>query len=192
MLLKFYHCIFIAFLVFSYGCSSVQVHSDFDPDAEFSTIRTYSWKKVQVPGDSLADNPLLYKRIALSIDKYLQGRGYSLTDQASADVLVAIHAGLKEKMRVTDWGGPRGYYRDPLYDSWWGGGAYGGRVDVSYYTEGTLVIDIVDRKQEELIWRGLGTGIVSPQSSQEKTGETIEEYVQKILNQFPPGYKQEQ
>ena len=144
---------------------------------------------MNVPGDALAANPLLYKRIVTAVDGYLQGRGYQKADQDSADALLAIHGGVKEKIRVTDWGGPRGYYTDPWYDPWWGRSAYGGRVDVSYYTEGTLMIDIVDPKQHELVWRGLGTGIIHEYSSQEKMEKTINEYVSEILNQFPPGYK---
>ena len=168
-----------------YGCSSVQVHSDFDQNADFSSINSYKWKKVNVPDDALASNPLLYRRIVSAVDVYMADRGFKKTDQGSADVFLAIHAGMKEKMRVTDWGGARGYYRDP----WWGTGAYGSRVDVSYYTEGTLVIDVVDSRKNELIWRGLGSGIVHEYASQEKMTATINEYVTKILGQFPPGYK---
>ncbi len=191
MLRRFCPCLFLILFLTLYGCSSIQVSTDFDPEADFSAIHTYSWKTANVSGDALANNPLLYKRIVKSIDGYLQRRGYQKVDPGSADILVAIHAATKEKMRVTDWGGPRGYYRDPWYDPWWGGGAYGGRVDVSYYTEGTLVIDIVDRRRQELIWRGLGTSIVHKYSDPEKMEKAVNEYVGEILDRFPPGYKPE-
>lgn len=183
-------CCLTLFLLL-YGCSPVQVRTDYDAGADFSAIRTYSWKTVNVSGDALADNPLLYKRIVRAIDRYLQGRGYQRAEAGTADVLFAVHALTKEKMRVTDWGGPRGYYRDPWYDPWWGRGAYGGRVDVSYYTEGTLVIDIVDRSRHELIWRGLGTAVVHEYSSPEKMEKAVNEYVAEIMDRFPPGYKPE-
>jgi len=189
MRLQPFLCVFFLLVFSLYGCSSVRVNSDFDEHADFSSINSYNWKRVHVKDDALVNNPLLYKRIVSAIDTYMQARGYQKTDSESADVLLAVHAGMKEKMRVTDWGGSRGYYRDPWYDPWWGRGAYGGRVDVSYYTEGTLVIDIVDRKQHELIWRGLGTGIVHEYASQEEMVKNINEYVTEILNQFPPGYK---
>ncbi len=184
-------CLFLILFLTLYGCSSIQVNTDFDDEADFSAIHTYSWKAVNVSGDALANNPLLYKRIVKSIDGYLQDRGYQQADPGVADILVAIHAVTKEKMRVTDWGGPRGYYRDPWYDPWWGGSAYGGRVDVSYYTEGTLVIDIVDRRRHELIWRGLGTSIVHKYSDPGKMEKAVNEYVGEILDRFPPGYKPE-
>lgn len=184
-------CLFLILFLTLYGCSSIQVNTDFDAEADFSAIHTYSWKTVNVSGNALANNPLLHKRIVRSIDGYLQRRGFQEVDPGTADVLVAIHAVTKEKMRVTDWGGPRGYYRDPWYDPWWGGGAYGGRVDVNYYTEGTLVIDIVDRRKHGLIWRGLGTSIVHKYSDPEKMDKAVNECVGKILDQFPPGYKPE-
>jgi len=56
-------------------------------------------------------------------------------------------------------------------------------------TEGTLVIDIVDKAKKELIWRGLGTGVVQNYSDHEKLQASIDEYVRKILNNFPPGHE---
>lgn len=191
MRFQFSFWLFFVFLLTLYGCSSVRVNSDFDPAVDFSTIHTYNWKKVKIQDDVLAQNQLLYKSLTRAIDRYLQTRGYQKTEPNSADVLVAIHAGVKEKMRLTDRGpGTRGYYSDPWNRPWRGRGVpYGSRIDVSYYTEGTLVVDIVERKKQELIWRGLGTGIVHDSSNREKKANAIDEYVRKILDQFPPGYK---
>ena len=169
------------------GCSTVTVNYDYDQAADFSTIHTYSWGQANSNDDELTKNPLLKKRIAASVDSYLQGKGFRKVERGQADVLIVIEAVVKEKMRVTDWGGSRGYYRNPWYDPWWGGSAYGGRVDVSYYQEGTLVIDIVDNLKKELIWRGLGTGIVQQHKNQEKLQAAVDKYVQNILNHFPPG-----
>ncbi len=178
--------LFVTFIVV--GCSSVNVDYDYDPAVDFAVIHTYSWGQASSADDELARNPLLKNRIIASVDNYLQNRGFSKVEPDQADILVVIQATVKEKMRVTDWGGPRGYYRDPWYNPWWGAGAYGGRVDVSYYQEGTLVIDIVDNSKKELIWRGLGRGIVGSHSDKEKKQAAIDTYVQEILNNFPPGY----
>jgi hypothetical protein len=171
------------------GCSSVNVDYDYDPVADFAAIHTYGWGQASSVDDELARNPLLKKRIIASIDNYLQNRGFKKVESGQADVLVVIQAMVKEKMRVTDWGGPRGYYRDPWYNPWWGAGAYGSRVDISYYQEGTLVIDIVDNSKKELIWRGLGRGIVSSHRDKKKQQAAVDTYVQEILNNFPPGYE---
>ncbi len=181
--------VFLLVLAAVAGCSSIGVQTDYDPDADFSTIKTYAWAEDDSQAGELAENPLLRKRIRNSIDRYLAVRGFSLVDPARADVLLVIGVVVKEKMRVTDWGGPGGYYRNPWYDPWWGRGAYGGRVDVSYYHEGTLVIDIVDNAKKELIWRGLGTGIVQRFKDQAEKQAAVDKYVSEILDRFPPGHE---
>ncbi len=181
-------CLPLLFFIAVSGCSTVSVNSDYDPSYNFSTIQTYGWGQSGIIDDELARNPFLKKRIIASIDSYMQDRGYRLVEFAQADVLIVLQAVVKEKMRVTDWGGPHGYYRDPWYDPWWGGSAYGSRVDVSYYQEGTLIIDIVDTSARSLIWRGLGTGIVGQYTSREKQQTAIDKYVREILDQFPPGF----
>jgi hypothetical protein len=86
-------------------------------------------------------------------------------------------------MRVTDWGGSRPYPYGYRY-----GWDRPGRVDVHYYTEGTLVIDIIDRVRNEMIWQGLGTGILRKHTDEAKKQEAVQEYVRQILDQFPPGH----
>ncbi len=173
------------------ACSPVQVNYDYDPGADFRSIHTYGWEKVDLADDALAREPLLRKRIVEAVDSYLQGRGYRRVSRNRADVLVVIHGGFKEKMRVTNWEGP-GYWGSCWYDPWWRGGRPHGRhIDVSYYTEGTLVIDIVDREKAELVWRGLGTAIVHPYSSPEESGKAVYRYVCEILERFPPGHEKE-
>jgi hypothetical protein len=182
---------FCVLALFAAGCSPVSVNYDFDPNTDFSAIKTYGWGESPARDDLLAENTLLKKRIQNSVDRYMQSRGYTLVDPARADVLIVLQAVVKEKMRITDWGGPAGYYRNPWYDPWWGVGAYGGRVDVSYYNEGTLIIDIVDNAKKELIWRGLGTGIVQRNSDPEKQQKAVDQYVTEILDRFPPGHEKQ-
>jgi len=77
------------------------------------------------------------------------------------------------------WGSPWG----------WGWGypwamGYGGS-NVSTTTEGTLYIDIIDAKTNELIWQGMGTA--SLVRNMEKKEARIKEIVSKILEKYPPG-----
>jgi hypothetical protein len=167
-------------LIFA-SCSSITVKTDFDRDADFSQYKKYRWASgTEInPDDELARNPLLQKRIMSGIDQVLGEKGFILVDNNEADFIVMVHAGIKEKMQVTDWGN-RGWY-----DPWWG--PYGGRVDVSYYEEVTLVIDVVNMPKKELIWRGLATGIVrDTDPDPDEQEERIYNVVSRILNDFPP------
>jgi hypothetical protein len=176
------------------GCSSLKVATDFDPSQDFGSYKTYRWattKEVN-PNDALAQAPLIKKRVVAGIDKALQDKGFVLAgDDMEPDFVVMTHAGTKEKMQVYNTGG-YGYGRyGGWYDPWWG--PYGGSTQVSYYEEGSLVIDIVDWEQKELSWRGVGTGVVREgPSDKEEAQEEINMIVAKILADFPPGGPQHQ
>ncbi len=186
----FYICFVILFLA---GCSPVNVQYDYDREADFENIHTYAWKNSSRPDNALEENPLVKKRVVRSVENTLGVKGYKKTTDNIPDFYVVIHAGVKEKMRVTNMGGPAGHYPDPWYSPWYSGGAYyGNRVDIHYYTEGTLIIDVVNAGKNELIWRGAGTGIVKQYENQEKMQQSIDTYVNEILAGFPPGSVKEQ
>jgi hypothetical protein len=70
----------------------------------------------------------------------------------------------------------------------WGMGRFGGmgmnQPMVSTQSEGTLFIDLIDAKEKELIWQGMGTGYIS--RNLEKKDERIKEFVSKVMEKFPP------
>ena len=172
-------CLSLFLLAVLAGCSSLSVKHDYDPEADFTKYKNYAWLDQEMPEDELATNPLIKKRVHTAVDAVLASKGYKLTEPDQADFVVVIHAAIKERMRIQDWGRYGGY------DPWWG--PYGGRVDVSYYDEGTLVIDIVDAGEKELVWRGTGTGIMKAYAHPEKMQKDLDRDVTRILAPFPPG-----
>ena len=52
---------------------------------------------------------------------------------------------------------------------------------------GTLIIDVFDAAERELVWRGSGEGRVNQARSPEDRQERIDDAVRKILRDFPPG-----
>jgi hypothetical protein len=174
-------CLSLAFLA---SCSSVDTKTDYDPDVDFSAYKTYAWvgNSGVIEGSELAQYPLIAKRVAVSVERNLNDAGLQLVDDPeSADFAIVLHAGAQEKMQVTNYGGHYGYYQ---YDPWWG--PYGGHTDVSYYTEGSLVIDFVDVETKELAWRGIGTAIVKDYNSPEDAQKGIDKIVDRIMEGYPP------
>ena len=174
-------CLSLAFLA---SCSSVDVRTDHDPDVDFSAYKTYAWvgNGGVIEGSELARYPLVARRVKDATDRNLRDLGLEMVgDPETADFAIVIHTGTQERMQVTNYGGYYGYYR---YDPWWG--PYGGHTDVSYYTEGSLVIDFVDVATKELAWRGIGTAIVKNYSSPEDAQKGIDKVVDRILMGFPP------
>jgi hypothetical protein len=62
----------------------------------------------------------------------------------------------------------------------------GGGVSTIHYQEGTLILDFVDPKTDNLIWRGVGKKVVSETTTPEKSDREINDAVEKILKKFPP------
>jgi len=179
----------LAILLIS-GCASIKVTSDFDPQYDFSAFKTYRWATDEElnPDDELVKHPLIRKRFVNAVDQVMMEKGFTKVDAGEADLVIVMHAGTKERMQVTQTptGPPpmMGPYPYAWYDPWWG--PYGGQTTVSYYTEGTLVIDMVSWQTKELAWRGMGTKTVRDYKDTEKQQKAIDESVAKILADFPP------
>lgn len=162
------------------GCSSYQITSDYDSDAPFATYKTYKWvvDPANASGNLLLKNQLVGKRVKNATDGELAAKGMTLVTSGDSDVMVAAHLTTQEKLNITDWGyrwGPGPYY------------GYGPNVDVNQYTEGTLVIDMIDAKTKELVWRGLATGaIASTPPPPEELEARIKDVVGSILAEYPP------
>jgi hypothetical protein len=168
----------VTFLLFFSACSSVKVTTDYNPQNDFTKYKSFKlYEGKPLPNDALTKNPLIKKRVESAVSKNLIGKGFNKVDDA-ADFIVFPHSGVKEKMRVDTYG--YGWY-----DPWWG--PYGGYTNVSYYEEGSLVIDIVDTDKKELSWRGIGTRTIKTFSDPNEMQQIIDETVTKILTDFPPG-----
>jgi len=170
-------------MILNFSCSSVTVRTDYDREYDFGKFKTYRWASAEEinPDDELAKYPLVYKRVQSSVDKELAARGFSKSESEEVDFVVLAHAGVKDRMQVHS----TGYYGG-WYDPWWG--PYGGSTHVSYYEEGTLVIDIISWQKKELAWRGVGTKALSDNPNPEKVQREVDSIVTIILKDFPPPY----
>jgi hypothetical protein len=163
------------------GCApSITVKQDYDKEANFAALKTFAWLPMPVDPaagvkSAMERNSLLDKRIKQSVDAQLAAKGYQV-DVNNPDFVVTYHTGAEDKVNVTDWG--YGYGR---YGAWHGGG-----VDVYQYTEGTLILDVIDWKSKQLVWRGFAQGTIDPDAPSEKREQKLNEAVTRMLANFPP------
>jgi hypothetical protein len=183
-------CLYLFIVMFFLsGCSAFSVVSDYDQKYDFTSFQHYRWPAESEgirKGDVLVENPLVYKRVQSAVNEQLRVKGFRLTGSGDADFIVYAHAGVKKQKTYHNSFGvgvPYGPYR--WYRPWWG--PYGGYTFVSYYDEGSLVIDIIDARTKELVWRGVATRIVRDYRNAEDMQRDINEAVAKILESFPPG-----
>ena len=169
--------VLLAFAIAS--CSTVRVNSDYDKTVNFSQYKTYAFHKSGIDKAEISD--LDKKRILKSIDAQLSAKG--MTKSETPDLLVNIFTKERERIDVNQfnagWGYGWGYGWNPYL--------WGGRTYVSSSTEGTLYIDLIDAKNKELIWEGMGTGYLTQDTH--KKDERINEFVTKIIAEFPPKSK---
>jgi hypothetical protein len=175
-----------------FGCSTMEISYDFDPKANFSGLKTYAWiKKAQkLTGDPRIDgNTILATRIHDAVDAGLAARGFKKAT-SDPDFLVAYHVSLDKRQSVQTLNNYYGYGPGWGYGygaSYRPGGWAGAPESYVYeYEEGTLILDIVDAKNKELIWRGSAQDEVHFKSTPEKAQAQINEAVDKMLEKFPP------
>jgi hypothetical protein len=161
------------------SCSSVSVYSDFDKKVDFSPYKTYAFHKAGI--DKVQISQLDKNRIINAIDAELTKKGMTKSD--NPDLLINFFTKERERVDVNQysygWGYGWGYGWNPYL---WGGQPY-----VSTSTEGTLYIDLIDAKKKELIWQGEGVGYLTQNRSEKEA--RINEFVSKILMQYPPALK---
>ena len=162
----------IAILISMSGCgSSMQVNTDYDKAANFSAVKTYSWRE----GTKLP-NPLMNDRVIAAVDAQLMKKGMQRVDSAG-DVTVTYHAAASESMDVQTFS-TGGYY------GCWGGCMGTTSTTVRPVTTGTLIVDLVETSSNKMLWRGTGSDTVTgdPQDSERKINEAIS----RMFQNFPP------
>ncbi len=73
-------------------------------------------------------------------------------------------------------------YGYPYYPRWWGFGPYE-QPTVTQYTQGTVIVDVIDPNTKELLWRGQGVANVSDNEAQYE--QDLWKTVTAILDKFP-------
>ncbi len=164
------------------ACGSVRVRTDYDPEADFSGLHSFAWLPGPQPrtGDPRIDNPLLDERIRAAVDSTLIDRGYQKLASGTPDFWVGYHLSLDTRLDVSTIDGHYGYGR---HRAWTGGVP---NTYVREYEEGTLILDVVDAKQDRLVWRGSGSRALSRAPTPEQSATTVNNAVRDILKRFPP------
>lgn len=177
----------LSILLLVAGCRTFNVRSDWDEGVAFEELRRYVWlEPPSSPGaDPFADNSLLRKRVRGAIEANLTARGFEAVEaREQADFVVTYGVQLDEKLRVNGgggfYGGFGGFGRWPV-----GYGTGIGTTDVRNYQEATLIVDFLDPKSDELLWRGWGNGFLQTRD-RDRGQERFEAGIKAVLDAYPP------
>jgi len=152
--------ILLGLLVVSAAAQTVQ--SDFDRTFRFSNLKTFSFA-VQKRTDTLNDG-----RIRTGLETQLRANGFRMQTE-TPDFVIAYYVTSKDRLNVQDYsfGPPR---------------LWGSRdIRVNQYAEGTLMVDFIDVKTNQVVWRGRATGALELKDVDKKITKSTEKLVKQFI-----------
>lgn len=169
----------------------------FKPDYEYDTsynytqVRTYAFvDREHLRSISPMVSDMTRSRVEQAIDTSMSTYGFQKVDPAQADVLLSYYVAAQEKQKITTTPSMNtGYYRcHRCYG--YGGYGYGGGmsndVHVRNYTEGTFVIDIIDRKTDTGVWRSMIKAATRKKDTDAEREARLQLASDTMIQGFPP------
>lgn len=170
--------------------ANAQVSTDYDPSVNFNQYHSYTFVKpdVKTGNNPIYNSPLLMQNIQGNLARELKDRGLAY-NQSNPDLLVKVHTYTENKTRNvlngSNWGYPYGWGFFPYrfgFGPYWGG-YYGGQTyRQENYTQGTLLVDMIDARTRKLLWRGAVQGVVD---SPKRLERQVARGVRKIMKDYP-------
>ena len=149
------------------------VNYDYDRAVNFANFRTYAW----VHGTALRDE-LNHKRVVTAIDSQLVSKGLFRVDgEREADMLVAYHANFDENVQITGFSSGFG---PPRF------GNVSGTATTQKVVSGTLIVDLMDARTRNVVWRGSAARDLDPSAKPEKRDKNITKAAEKLFKNYPP------
>ena len=146
-----------------------KVVSQYDRETDFSKFKTYKWIIIQ----GTTPNQITAQNIVGLVNTALGQRGL-LQSEGNTDLLVGFQTSVDQQRQI-NWfnnGGPRM------------GGM--GQATTSIIEVGTLVVDMHDPGQKQLLWRSSATKTLNRGGNPAKNYERLQRGVDKLLKDFPP------
>lgn len=172
------------------GCATKPyVATDYEASYNFAALKSFAVKSAkQDTKENILISPFTLSHIHSLVNSELAKRYQSVSESASPDFYVTYHVVMEEKLE------PSAY--DQMYGfGFWGRGYrypssmfYRPALDggVRVYNQGSLIIDMVDAKTQQPIWRGVSEKRLGRGLSPQKQREILTGAVLEVLAQFPP------
>lgn len=163
-----------------------EIHIDYDRWARFTTFKTFAWYPTEETS-LLGVSDMMHEHIKNAIITQLASGRLTQVEE-DPDLYVTYHVSAREAMRLdtTYWGYgfPSSWYWDP----YWGGGGMA-TTTARTYTQGILIVDIWNAREETLVWRGAAIDAVSP--NPEKNRKKVDKAIKKLAKKWEkmkPGF----
>jgi hypothetical protein len=173
-----YTC-FLCLIAASLPAVAQKVFIDYDNATAFSQYRTYQFKETR---EDLRDTyPDAHRDVVVKLKKYIQEGGMEEV-QSNPDVYVAYYTADYRDLRLVLGDLEYTYGPDFSFGGYWEGGV-GTRTPNSFqFREGTLIIDVWDAEEKQLVFRGIATAALAKNT--EKNVEKLDKALEKIIKQW--------
>lgn len=174
----------LSFLFLSACATSVNV--DYDTKTSFAGLKTFQVqaKPEAIPNDPRVNSPFMKQRITKAVGDQLSLKGMSFV-KTSPDVIVKYHLGIKQELESDDSGVSIGIGTSSRHTAI--GFVYGfPATEVATVENLAITIDIVNAKDNQLLWRGSLARQLYSGSTPESNTVLINGMVKEILDLFPP------
>ena len=154
-------------------------HSDFTKSFPLQTLRTFEFKdQRRISRDPLANNDIWANDVRAAVRKDLGDHGYVEATNGRPDFYVAFYVGLRNRYDVNaiDYGMPvfhrRGWWGWPrAYDVW-----------AVPYTQSTVIVDVIDARTNQLVWRGYDTGTLNSGNPEKTLDGAVDHVVSRFMH----------
>lgn len=180
-----YRTIFLTALFAATSAIAGKPQIQWDPAYDFSTVETFAWKDSPAAVSLAQADPFLHAHIENAIEFELTSSGLNEVD-TRPDVWVTYYGSTETQVRLQS--DSHGYGWAGYGTPGWGYYGYGRAGPISTttrvmeYERGTLVIDIVDASNNELIWRG-SIADISVVDDPEKMQKNMTNAIRKLVKQ---------
>ena len=180
-------------LIFS-SCGTARYYQQTADNANFGQYETYAFLPASDTTEfSVYNSGIVQENTVNAINEEMKQRGFTL-DSENPDLLILTHYMFDRRMEKVynpaystyDYWHP-GFYVNPWYDYYYPGYVGITRIDGPgmrqiKYTEGTMVIDVIENKESHrLLWRGWSEDVINPNTFTHEVGY----YINRIFQKFP-------
>jgi len=164
------------------ACASIEIETEYDRSIDFSAYRTYDWlREPRVEsGHPRLDDPALHNRVRNAAERELAAMGFERIFEGSPDFWVTYHLSLRSRLDTQSISRGAGH---AVGDSW--GPGPDRHTAIHEYEKGTLIIDVIDARRDQLVFRGAAKKRLDNSPSAQKSRQNFREAVEGIFAEFP-------
>ena len=156
--------------LFFVSCSAPTITANYDESVNFKLFQTYSfvtYENISKPVRTDYNNPENRELVSNAISEQLTSLGYTLAEN-KADLSVVFD------IIITEMVDPR-VDSAVIYKPW-----VDTKIDSFNYTEGLLVVRLIDAEHGKMVWQGSLSGILNKDA--DKFGKNMDVYIRKLFS----------